>query len=236
MELLYLDIIIINRYHTAIKIIEEQINMNKDDMTPGKSAAMKIDCPVCGGKNTATYTTQTHELAYFGEVVESTIQCEKCGFRHNDILATEQKDPAKHSLIITKKSLDSRVVRSQSATVSLPEIGIKVEPGPKSEGYISNVEGVLIRFRDATERALNMFTDEVSQKNGKKVLENINKVLNGEMETLLLIEDPFGQSKIMDVHAKTEPLTDEELKNLKTGFTIIDEDEENEDNEDDEDN
>ena len=195
--------------------------MNMDDVTTGKSAEMKIDCPVCGGKNTATYTTQTHELAYFGEIVESTIQCERCGFRHNDIITTEQKDPAKHSLIISKKNLDSRVVRSQSATVSLPEIGIKVEPGPKSEGYISNVEGVLIRFRDATERALNMFTDAKSQENGKKVLENINKVLDGEMETLLLIEDPFGQSKIMDVRAKTEPLTDEELKHLKTGFTVI---------------
>ena len=195
--------------------------MNTDDVTTGKSAEMKMDCPVCGGKNTATYTTQTHELAYFGEIVESTIQCERCGFRHNDIITTEQKDPAKHSLIISKKNLDSRVVRSQSATVSLPEIGIKVEPGPKSEGYISNVEGVLIRFRDATERALNMFTDAKSQENGKKVLENINKVLDGEMETLLLIEDPFGQSKIMDVRAKTEPLTDEELKHLKTGFTVI---------------
>ena len=195
--------------------------MNIDDVTTGKSAEMKIDCPVCGGKNTATYTTQTHELAYFGEIVESTIQCERCGFRHNDILATEQKDPAKHSLIISKKNLDSRVVRSQSATVSLPEIGIKVEPGPKSEGYISNVEGVLIRFKEATERALNMFTDAASQENGKKVLENINKVLDGEMETLLLIEDPFGQSKIMDVRAKTEPLSDEELKHLKTGFTVI---------------
>lgn len=195
--------------------------MNMDDVTTGKSAEMKIDCPVCGGKNTATYTTQTHELAYFGEIVESTIQCEKCGFRHNDILATEQKDPAKHSLIISKKNLDSRVVRSQSATVSLPKIGIKVEPGPKSEGYISNVEGVLIRFKEATERALNMFTDAASQENGKKVLENINKVLDGEMETLLLIEDPFGQSKIMDVRAKTEPLSDEELKHLKTGFTVI---------------
>lgn len=195
--------------------------MNMDDVTTGKGAEMKMDCPVCGGKNTATYTTQTHELAYFGEIVESTIQCERCGFRHNDIITTEQKDPAKHSLIISKKNLDSRVVRSQSATVSLPEIGIKVEPGPKSEGYISNVEGVLIRFRDATERALNMFTDAKSQENGKKVLENINKVLDGEMETLLLIEDPFGQSKIMDVRAKTEPLTDEELKHLKTGFTVI---------------
>ena len=196
--------------------------MDMDDVITGKGAEMKMDCPVCGGKNTATYTTQTHELAYFGEIVESTIQCERCGFRHNDIITTEQKDPAKHSLIISKKNLDSRVVRSQSATVSLPEIGIKVEPGPKSEGYISNVEGVLIRFRDATERALNMFTDAKSQENGKKVLENINKVLDGEMETLLLIEDPFGQSKIMDVRAKTEPLTDEELKHLKTGFTVID--------------
>ena len=195
--------------------------MDMDDVITGKGAEMKMDCPVCGGKNTATYTTQTHELAYFGEIVESTIQCERCGFRHNDIITTEQKDPAKHSLIISKKNLDSRVVRSQSATVSLPDIGIKVEPGPKSEGYISNVEGVLIRFRDATERALNMFTDAKSQENGKKVLENINKVLDGEMETLLLIEDPFGQSKIMDVRAKTEPLTDEELKHLKTGFTVI---------------
>lgn len=197
--------------------------MNLDDVKTGKGAEMKIDCPVCGGKNTATYTTQTHELAYFGEIVESTIQCDKCGFRHNDILATEQKDPAKHSVIISKKNLDSRVVRSQTATVSLPEIGIKVEPGPKSEGYISNVEGVLVRFIEATERALNMFTDDASQENGKRVLEDLNKVLSGEKETLLLIEDPFGQSKIMDVRAKTEPLTDEELKNLKTGFTIIEE-------------
>ena len=168
--------------------------MNTDDVITGKSAEMKMDCPVCGGKGTATYTTQTHELAYFGE----------------------------HSLIITKKSLDSRVVRSQSATVSLPEVGIKVEPGPKSEGYISNVEGVIVRFIEATERALNMFTDETSQQNGKMVLENLHKILDGELETLLLIEDPFGQSKIMDVRAKTEPLTDEELKNLKTGFTVID--------------
>ena len=68
-----------------------------------------------------------------------------------------------------------------------------------------------------------MFRDDLSQENGKKVLDNLNKVLDGEMETLLLIEDPFGQSKIMDVRAKTEPLSDEELKHLKTGFTVIDE-------------
>ena len=91
-----------------------------------ESGSMKTDCPVCGGKGTANYTTITHKIAYFGEVMESTIECEKCGFKHNDIMALEQKEPAKHSLMISGKNLSSRVVRSQTATVSLPEIGIKV--------------------------------------------------------------------------------------------------------------
>jgi len=193
------------------------------ELKPNDMASMRIDCPVCGGKNTAVSITQTHELAYFGEVLESLIKCENCGFKHSDVLAIEQHDPAKHSLIINKDSLSSRVVRSQSATVSLPEIGIKVEPGPKSEGYVSNVEGVLIRFKDATKKALTMFKDDLSQENGEKVLNDIQKILDGELETLLLIEDPLGQSKIMDIHAKTEPLSSEELKHLKTGFTVINE-------------
>ncbi len=186
---------------------------------------MRIDCPVCNGKNTAVYSTKTHDVAYFGEVLETLIECEECGFKHTDVMTIEQKDPAKHSLTITKDSLSSRVVRSQTATVSLPEIGIKVEPGPKSEGYVSNIEGVIVRFKNATLRALNLFTDEESQKNANIVLENLEKVLNGEMETLLLIEDPFGQSAIMDIRTKTEPLSKEELKQLKTGFMVIDDDE-----------
>ena len=118
------------------------------------------------------------------------------------------------------------MVRSQTATVSLPEIGIKVEPGPKSEGYVSNIEGVITRFIDATLKALKLFTDDESQKNANAVLEKLEGLLSGEDETLLLIEDPFGQSQIMDVNAKTEPLTQEELKHLRTGFVIIDDDDE----------
>ena len=191
-----------------------------------ESGSMKTDCPVCGGKGTANYNTITHKIAYFGEVMESTIECEKCGFKHNDIMALEQKEPAKHSLMISGKNLSSRVVRSQTATVSLPEIGIKVEPGPKSEGYVSNIEGVITRFIDATLKALKLFTDDEAQKNANAVLEKLEGLLSGEAETLLLIEDPFGQSQIMDVNAKTEPLTQEELKHLRTGFVIIDDDDE----------
>jgi zinc finger protein len=187
---------------------------------------MRIDCPVCHKKNSAVSDTKTVKIPYFGEVMESSIICEACGFKHSDVMSLEQHDPARHSLKINKDNLSSRVIRSQSATVSIPEIGIKVEPGPKSQGYVSNVEGVIVRFKDATQRALTLFDDEESQSNGKKVFNELDKILNGDLEVTLIIDDPFGQSKIMDLKSVETHLSEEELKHLKTGFTIIDNDSE----------
>ena len=187
-------------------------------------AEMRMDCPVCHSKNSAVNDTRTVNIPYFGDVMETTIMCEVCGFKHSDVMSLEHHDPARHTLKISENNLSSRVIRSQSATVTIPEIGIKVEPGPKSEGYVSNVEGVITRFKKATKRALTLFTDDESQKNAKKVLEDSDKVLNGDMEVTLIIEDPFGQSKIMDLKSVETPLTKEELKDLKTGFMVIDED------------
>jgi zinc finger protein len=182
---------------------------------------MKINCPVCHEENGAISVMKELEIPHFGKVLETTITCNHCHFKHSDIIALEQNDPAKHELVITKDSLSSRVVRSQSATVSIPELGIKVEPGPKSEGYVTNVEGMIVRFEDAVKRALNLFCEEESQINAQKTLKNLEKLKNEEIEGTLVIEDPFGQSKISDTHAIITPLSEEELKDLKTGFTII---------------
>jgi zinc finger protein len=129
---------------------------------------MIIKCPACGVEGVAKSIMKELEIPHFGEVMETTIQCPSCGFKHSDIIALEQNDPAKYVLEINKNNLSIRVVRSQSATVIIPEVGIKVEPGPKSEGYVTNVEGVLTRFESAVKKALNLFEDEESQINAKK--------------------------------------------------------------------
>jgi zinc finger protein len=184
---------------------------------------MIIDCPVCGNLKSAEYTTQTDEIPYFGEIMEATVKCNECGYKHNDVIVLEQKDPVKFELKINKNNLTSRVIKSPSATVSIPELGLKVEPGPKSKAYVSNVEGVIIRFEDAVKRALTLFDDEESQKNGKNIIKQIENLLKGEEEGTLIIKDPFGQSQIIDLKAKKRELNEEELKDLKTGFTIIEE-------------
>ena len=184
---------------------------------------MIIKCPACGIEGVAKSIMKELEIPHFGKVMETTLLCPSCGFKHSDIIALEQKDPAKYVLEINKNNLSVRVVRSQSATVCIPEIGVKVEPGPKSEGYVTNVEGVLTRFESAVKKALNLFDEEQSQNNAKKILGEIEELKNGEKTATLIILDPFGQSNVVSENVEIFEIPEEELKDLKTGFSHIEE-------------
>ncbi|WP_295590970.1 ZPR1 zinc finger domain-containing protein [uncultured Methanobrevibacter sp.] len=184
---------------------------------------MVIKCPACSVEGLAKSIMKEIEIPHFGKVLETTIQCPKCGFKHSDIIALEQNDPAKYVIEINKNNLSVRVVRSQSATVSIPEIGVKVEPGPKSEGYVTNVEGILTRFEDAVKKALKLFDDEQSQKNAKNTLKQIEELKKGNGTATLIIMDPFGQSNIVSENVEISEIPEEELRELKTGFSHIEE-------------
>ncbi|MBQ9159842.1 MAG: ZPR1 zinc finger domain-containing protein [Methanobrevibacter sp.] len=190
--------------------------MNEEEITE-----MIIKCPACSVEGVAKSIMKELEIPHFGKVLETTIQCPKCGFRHSDVIALEQNDPAKYIIEINRNNLSVRVVRSQSATVTIPELGVKVEPGPKSEGYVTNVEGILTRFEDAVIKALNLFEDEESQKNARNTLINIRELKKGNGTATLIMHDPFGQSNIVSENVEILEIPEEELRELKTGFVHI---------------
>ena len=190
--------------------------MNEEQLTE-----MIVICPACSVEGKAKSFMKELEIPHFGKVLETSIQCPECGFKHSDIIALEQHDPAKYVIEINKNTLTVRVVRSQSATVLIPELGVKVEPGPKSEGYVTNVEGMLNRFEDAVKKALNLFDDEQSQINAKNTYEQIQELKNGNGNATLIILDPFGQSKIVSDSTEILEIPEEELHDLKTGFSYI---------------
>ena len=182
---------------------------------------MIIKCPACAIEGVAKSIMKELEIPHFGKVMETTIICPSCGFKHSDIISLEQNDPAKYVLEINKNNLSIRVVRSQSATVIIPEVGVKVEPGPKSEGYVTNVEGVLTRFESAIKKALNLFDDEESQKNATTALESIRELKKGNDTATLIMLDPFGQSNIVSEKVEILEIPEEELRDLKTGLAHI---------------
>lgn len=198
-------------YYSQIKLDQESSNLNN----------IKTDCPVCRGKNTLEMNSKTESIPYFGEIMESTILCTECGYKHSDTICLEQKEPVKYTLTINKNNINTRVVKSQTATLSIPELGLKVEPGPKSQGYVSNVEGVLTRFESAIATAIGWAEEKQIKENALKILEKIENLKTGDETATLVVEDPFGHSIIINEDAKHRKLSEDEIKELNTGFMTI---------------
>jgi ZPR1 zinc finger protein len=91
---------------------------------------MIADCPVCNIKGCLEVKSKTEIIPYFGEIMESTVKCQECGFKHSDTICLEIKEPVKYSLSVDKNKMNVRVVKSQSATITIPELGLKVELVP----------------------------------------------------------------------------------------------------------
>jgi len=162
------------------------------------------------------------DIPYFGEALQTTVLCEACGFRHADVLLTKQGDPTRHSLTVRGSGdLDARVVRSSSCTVRVPELGAIMEPGPRSEAFISNAEGVLHKFRDILEFLGRNASTKARRDEAARSLRSLNRMIEGAEPFTLVLEDPFGNSGILHEAAEVRPLTKDEVRGLKTGvFTI----------------
>lgn len=190
---------------------------------------MVSDCPVCNSKGTLEVKNVTENIPYFGDILETSVYCSNCGYQESDNISLEHNDPARYTLMINDSKLSSRVAKSQTATITIPDLGLKVEPGPKSQGYVSNVEGILSRFEEVVIKAIKLEGQNIDaqvQEKALNIIELITQIKMGDLETLLILEDPFGNSVIDDEDAEKEILTPEEAASLKTGFTTIDDEEE----------
>ncbi|MDF1558090.1 MAG: ZPR1 zinc finger domain-containing protein [ANME-2 cluster archaeon] len=193
----------------------------KEDIEPFLT---RTTCPLC--QRDVVITWQADTIPYFGDVVLTSGQCE-CGFHYADTMILTQRDPVRYTLRVESLAdLDARVVRSTSGTIRIPELGIDIEPGPTSESYVSNVEGVLCRIEDVM-GMVTRWQDETPQTTDKahELLSALEKVKQGELEITLIIEDPLGNSAIISKRATRQELSPEEAEMLKTGMIVLEKDE-----------
>jgi zinc finger protein len=178
----------------------------------------KSICPLCG-KEIVTNWVQDN-IPFFGEVMHITSMCE-CGFRFTDTLILAQHKPVHYEMAVrTRDDIDARVVRSTSGTIRIPELGVDMEPGPASESFISNIEGVLDRVANILEMVVRWNEDDKTQR-AEELLSNIEKIKAGEFGITVIIEDPLGNSAIISENAICRELTQEEANCLKTGMIIF---------------
>lgn len=169
-------------------------------------------CPFCGGENSCQLFGMIHVIPYFGETIESVISCSRCGFKHADVMHTEEREPRRYEYTVeSDEDMRTRVIRSSTGVVEIPELGVSITPGSRSEGFVSNVEGVLERIRQAIERAMIGGEEEGIRKRAEEKLEFLERLKTGRARCTLVVWDPRGQSAVVHPKARSRPLTEEEL-------------------------
>ena len=153
-------------------------------------------CPLCLEKKLVLTERET-EVPYFGKVYLFSMTCENCKYHKADVESIEKKEPVKYEFEISKEEdMKVRVVKSSEATVKLPHLAT-ITPGPASQGFVTNIEGILNRVKYQIESAKEMEEDEEDKKKAKNLLKKILNITWGKEKQKIVIEDPSGNSAII---------------------------------------
>ena len=186
-------------------------------------ASLAQQCPACDSQSMQTSQTE-YEVEHFGAVLLSVSICTRCGYRHSDVITLSNRQPIElKAQIRSLEDLNTRVIKSGTATVSIPEFGATITPGPYSEGYISNVEGILGKIEDALTFMLNTAKGERLKK-GKAMLKKMHAARDLKPRFTLVIKDPLGNSAIVSSDpekVRKRNLTRRELQSTKFGQYAI---------------
>jgi len=172
---------------------------DKSESLPGQQ------CPMCGKKE-LTLTEAQSEVPFFGKIFVFSMHCSVCHYHKADVEAAEQKDPARYTFEVAgKDDLNVRVVRSSEGSIKIPHVG-SLEPGPNAEGFISNIEGVIEKFKKQIEVLRDTAEDDEDKKKAKNLLKKLQNVLWGSEKLKIIIEDPTGNSAIISDKAVRQKL------------------------------
>lgn len=157
-------------------------------------------CPICKA-NQLTLMESEDDIPFFGKTFIFSMTCGNCHYHKADIETREKKDPVKYTFEVEKEEdLNVRVVKSGGATVKIPHI-ITIESAETSNGYVTNIEGILNRIKNIIEQARDNEDDPAVRKKAKSHLKKIQKALWGQDTIKIIIEDPSGNSAIISEKA-----------------------------------
>ena len=162
-------------------------------------------CPLCGQK-ALILTERETEVPYFGKVYLFSMTCSNCKYHKADVEAMERKEPAKYEFeISSEEDMKVRIVKSSEAIVKLQHLAT-ITPGPASQGYVTNIEGILSRVKYQIESVKEMEEDDEGKKKAKNLLKKILNITWGKEKQKIIIEDPSGNSAIISDKAIKSPL------------------------------
>jgi zinc finger protein len=153
-------------------------------------------CPYCKSRSFEMRESET-SIPYFGKVLVTTFLCQACGYRHSDVLSLEDHGPKKYVVNVSgADDLRIMIARSGAASIEIPELGLRLNPGDDSQSFITNIEGILLRFEEAIEKLKTM--DPAKSPEADERLRAIKLAKAGGTSFTVIVEDPLGNTTVIE--------------------------------------
>ncbi len=161
------------------------------------------ECPICHEK-TCTLTQMRRMIPWIDKdipIFVFSMTCSSCKYHKSDVEFEQEGEPVKYTLDVeSEEDMKIRIIKSGEGTVKIPHI-MTIESGPTSNGYITNVEGLLKRVEQAIKQAMEASEEEEDKKKMKNMLKKLTKIMWGQEKQRIIIEDPTGNSAIISPKA-----------------------------------
>ncbi|MHA1679865.1 MAG: ZPR1 zinc finger domain-containing protein [Promethearchaeota archaeon] len=165
-------------------------------------------CPICQRMTLSQVVLIYVDRLSNDETLLFTTKCSNCTFKHADTMPVRKGkfSKARRNILTIEHpdDLHSKVYRAPTATIKIPALGLEVEPSGAGEAFVTNVEGILYKFRETSTFLLSSLQDardtrEVQERLTivQSTIAAIDKALGGALEFDLVMDDPEGYSYII---------------------------------------
>ena len=158
-----------------------------------------IKCPACK-QGIIKINKTVYDLPDKDKMLILKFECDKCSYLKNDIIPlTTNLDSGIMTLEVENEAdLRSKIYRSPTGKIEIPELELGVEPGPRADFYYTNVEGILLRFESAVSIYRNNL-EEGDQQIAEidDLQKDLKEAMKGRLKITLIITDTQGGSYII---------------------------------------
>ncbi|KAJ7547966.1 hypothetical protein O6H91_08G111700 [Diphasiastrum complanatum] len=165
-------------------------------MFPSTCAGCQAHC------DTRMYVTH---IPYFKEVIVMASTCDTCGYKNSELKPGGSiSAKGKRTTVCVKNGLDlSRdVIKSDTASVSIPEIELELAPGTLG-GLITTVEGLIVNISESLQRVHEFDIGDSADPSRRKKWQNfdleLKELLKTEKPWTLVLDDALDNSFIAPV-------------------------------------
>lgn len=161
--------------------------------------SFSFKCPSCN-QGQIKINKIIYDLKDGDQMVILSFNCDTCEYSNSDIIpiSTNMKPGILTLEIKNENDLKSKIYRSPTGKLEIPELELEVDPGPRADFYFTNVEGILLRFERAVRIYRNNLEKDDSQvKEIDEILDDLKKATKGSLPFTLKITDLTGGSYII---------------------------------------